>query len=361
MSEGQVILVTGVAEYWGSRVAARLVNGGNCHVIGLDGQQPEKEIRGLDFVLADIRNPLMVELLKDERVETVCHLDFVHSTRRSESAFDANVMGTTKLLGACKEAGVRSVVFKSSTAIYGARPTNSAFLTEGHPVRGSKRYGYLRDLVEREKFCNGFCRRVPDMDVTILRFPSIVGPTADTPMTRFLRAPWTPSMMGFDPMMQIIHENDVVDALLHAVRSGTKGAFNVAAEDPMPLGKIRGLVGKLPLSVLHPFANLGIVLLGTARVDMDRYLPIDPDCLRFPWVGDLTRMRAELGFVPRYTADETLREFAARLRLGRYRTGSISLAQDEVQMRELLERRRRNRARQSPADANLEEGQQDDE
>jgi UDP-glucose 4-epimerase len=253
------------------------------------------------------------------------------------------------------------VVFKSSTAIYGARPTNSAFLTEGHPVRGSKRYGYLRDLVEREKFCNGFCRRVPDMDVTILRFPSIVGPTADTPMTRFLRAPWTPSMMGFDPMMQIIHENDVVDALLHAVRSGTKGAFNVAAEDPMPLGKIRGLVGKLPLSVLHPFANLGIVLLGTARVDMDRYLPIDPDCLRFPWVGDLTRMRAELGFVPRYTADETLREFAARLRLGRYRTGSISLAQDEVQMRELLERRRRNRARQSPADANLEEGQQDDE
>ena len=94
---------------------------------------------------------------------------------------------------------------------------------------------------------------------------------------------------------------------------------------------------------------------------MDQYLPIEPDYLRYPWVGDLTRMREELGFVPRYTADETLREFATRLRLGRYRTGSISLAQDEVQMRELIERRRRNRARQNPPSADLEEGQQDDE
>jgi len=361
MSKREVILVTGAAGYWGSRVAARLVNGGSCNVIGLDAEQPEKEIKGLDLILADIRNPLMVELLKDECVDTVCHLDFVHSTRRSESAFDANVMGTTKLLGACHEAGVRSVVLKSSTAVYGARPTNSAFLSEGHSLRGSRRYGYLRDLVEREKFCNGFCRRVTDMVVTTLRFPSIVGPTADTPMTRFLRTPWTPSMMGFDPMMQIIHENDVVDALLHAARNGKKGAFNVAAEDPMPLGKMRGLVGKLPLSVFHPFASWGVALLGTARLDLDQYLPIEPDYLRYPWVGDLTRMREELGFVPRYTADETLREFAARLRLGRYRTGSISLAQDEVQMRELLARRRRNRARQSPPSADLEEGQQDDE
>ena len=361
MSEREVIMVTGAAGYWGSRVAARLANEGDCHVIGLDGEQPEEEIKGLDFVLADIRNPLMVELLRDEQVETVCHLDFVHSTRRSESAFDANVMGTTKLLGACKEAGVQCVVLKSSTAIYGARPTNSAFLTEGHPVRGSRRYGYLRDLVEREKFCNSFCRRVPEMAVTTLRFPSIVGPTADTPMTRFLRTPWAPSMMGFDPMMQIIHENDAVDALIHAVQNGTQGAFNVAAEDPMPLGKMRGLVGKLPLTVFHPFASWGIALLGTARLDPAHYLPIEPDYLRYPWVGDLTRMREELGFVPRYTADETLREFAARLRLGRYRTGSIGLAQDEVQMQELIERRRRVRARQTPTGADLEEGQQNDE
>ncbi len=349
------VLVTGVAGTWGSRVAARLVNGGEVQVLGLDAAQPAKEIRGLDFILADVRNPLLVELLKAEGVGIVCHLAFVHSVRRSESAFDANVIGTTKLLGACAEAGVRKVVLKSSTAVYGARATNSAFLTEEHPLQGGRRYGYVRDLVEREEFCNGFCRRVPDMVVTALRFAGIVGPTVDTPMTRFLRVPWTPSLMGFDPMMQIIHEEDVVDALVHAVRHDRPGVFNVAAEDPLALSKIRNLVGKLPLSVFHPFANWGVTILGTARLRVEQYWPIEPDYLRFPWVGDLARMRDELGFTPRYTADETLREFAARLRLGRYRTGPISLAQDEIQMQELIERRQRIKESQTATGALAEE------
>ncbi len=297
-----------------------------------------------------MRNPLLVELLKAEKVDTVCHLAFVPSIRRSESAFDANVMGTTKLLGACAEAGVRKVVLKSSTAVYGARATNSALLTEEHPLRGSRRYGYTRDLVEIETFCNGFHRRVPDLMLTSLRFASIVGPGADTPLARFLRTPWAPGLMGFDPMMQIIHEDDVVAALAHAVENDVPGTFNVAAEEALPLSRIRGLVGKLPLSVFHPFANWGITLLGTARLDLEHYLPIEPDYLRYPWVGDLTRMRQELALAPRYTAVETLREFAAHLRLGRYRTGPTSLAQDADHMREVIERRGRTQERHSLPD-----------
>jgi UDP-glucose 4-epimerase len=148
MSAKRIILVTGVADYWGSRVAARLTADERYHVVGLDAEQPAGKRDGLDFVLADVRNPLLVELLQAERVDTVCHLAFVHSIRRSETAFDANVMGMAKLLGACAEAGVRKVVLRSSTAVYGARPTNSAFLTEGQPLRGSRRCGYTRDLVE---------------------------------------------------------------------------------------------------------------------------------------------------------------------------------------------------------------------
>ena len=350
MSEKRVVLVTGVADYWGARVAARLAAEERIHVIGLDAERPAGQRNGLDFVLADVRNPLLVELLKAERVDTVCHLAFTHSIQRSEAAFDANVMGTTKLLGACAQAGVGKVVLKSSTAVYGARATNSAFLTEDHPLRGSRRYGYIRDLVEIETFSNGFCRRVPDMMLTVLRFASIVGPGADTPLTRFLRTPWAPGMMGFDPMMQVIHEDDAVAALVHAVENDVPGVFNVAALDALPLSKMRGLVGKLPFSILHLCANWGVALLGTARLNVERCLPIEPDYLRFPWVGDLTRMRTELGFAPRYTAVETLREFAAHLRLGRYRTGPTSLAQDVDHMREVILRRGRTQERHGPPD-----------
>jgi UDP-glucose 4-epimerase len=349
MAEKKVVLVTGVAGYWGSRVAARLAAEEKYHVIGLDVERPPGDTKGLDFILADVRNPLLVELLKAEGVEAVCHLAFRGSTRRSEAAFDANVMGTTKLLGACAEAGVGKVVLKSSTTVYGARPTNSAFLPEDHALRGSKRYGYLRDRVEIETFCNGFCRGAPEMVVTILRFSSIVGPTADTPMTRFLKTQWAPSLMGFDPMMQIIHADDVVAALVHAVHNDVPGVFNVAAEESLPLSKIRGMVGKLPFSVFHPFAGWGVTFLGTARLDVKRYLPIEPGYLRYPWVGDLTRMRQDLGFVPRYTAEGTVREFAAQLRLGRYRTGSVGLAQDLEQMQGVIERRQRAREQQPPS------------
>jgi len=340
MSPKRVVLVTGVAGYWGARVAARLAAEEAVHVIGLDAQQPSSGRDGLDFILADVRNPLLAELLKVEQVDTVCHLAFTHSTWRSESAFEANVMGTAKLLDACCEAGVRKVVLKSSTAVYGAFATNSSFLTEDHPLRGSRRYGYTRDLVEIETFCNGFSRRVPDMVLTTLRFSSIVGPEADTPMTRFLRTPSAPGLMGFDPMMQIIHEDDVVSALVHAVEKDVPGAFNLAADDTLPLSKIRGLVGKLPFSVLHLCANWGVTLLASARLDVERYLPIEPDYLRFPWVGDLARMNHVLGFTPRYSAVETLREFAAHLRLGRYRMGPTSLAEDVEHMHEVIERRR---------------------
>jgi UDP-glucose 4-epimerase len=361
MTENEVVLVTGVAGHWGTQLAARLADEGSCRIIGLDVEPPAKEIEGLDFILADVRNPLVVELLKAERVHTVCHLAFMHSTRRSEAAFDANVMGTSKLLGACAEAGVHKAVLKSSMVVYGARPTNSAFLTEEQSLRGSRRYGYIRDITEVEEFCNGFRRREPEMVLTVLRFSSIVGPTSDTPMTRFLRSPWAPGLMGFDPMMQIIHEDDVVAALVQAIRNDMPGVFNVAAEEPLPLSKIRGLVGKLPISIFHPFASWGVGLLGSAGHIVERHLPTDPDYLRYPWVGDLTRMHEELEFEPRYTAGEILREFAAQLRLGRYRTGAESLASDDQQLRHVIERRRRTKEGEIAPAAQPDAGGNDDD
>ena len=156
MSERKVVLVTGVANYWGARVAARLLtlsdaqDGVVLSVIGVDSELPNQEIQGLDFIQADPRNPLFVELLASEKVDTVCHLVFNETVRPNEAAFDLNVLGTMKVLGACAEAGVRKVVIKSSMSVYGAHPSNPAYLPEQFPLQGSREYGYIRDLVEIE-------------------------------------------------------------------------------------------------------------------------------------------------------------------------------------------------------------------
>ena len=189
MAEAKVILVTGVGGYWGAKVAERLISIAdlsseqNYHIIGLDTAPPEEAIKDLDFIRADVRNPLLIDLLKSEQVHTVCHLSFMETLRTGEASFDANVMGTMKVVGACSEAGVQKVILKSSTVVYGAYPDNPAFITEQNPINGSRAYGYSRDLVEIEAFCNGFQRQVPEMQLTILRFPGIIGPRAETPLT----------------------------------------------------------------------------------------------------------------------------------------------------------------------------------
>jgi UDP-glucose 4-epimerase len=355
MSE-RVVVVTGVASYWGARVAARLANEAGYHVIGLDREPAAEEVEDLDFVQADVRNPLLVDLFKAEGVDTVVHLAFAEATRLSEAAFDLNVMGTTKLLGACKQAGVRKAVLKSSTAVYGARPSNSAFLDEDHPLRGSRRYGTIRNLVEIERFCRDFRRQAPELILTILRFPGIVGPTADTPMTCFLKGRRTPTMLGFDPMMQIIHEDDVMEALSHAALNDAAGAFNVAATDVLPLSKIRGLAGKPSFAVFHLFAYWGGGRWRTVDQQLEHYLPMEPDYLRFPWVGDLRRMREELGFEPHYTAEETLRELAEKFRGDRLSVGPVSMAHEEERLSEAIEERREARQQRAATAAASEEG-----
>jgi UDP-glucose 4-epimerase len=336
----RVVLITGVAGYWGMRVAAQLAGRPDFHVIGVDDEQPSKEIKDLDFIQADIRNPLLIDLLRLEQVDTICHLVFVDSHRPSEASFETNVMGTIKVFGAAAEAGVRKIIIKSSTAVYGARSTNPAFLVENHPLRGSRSYGYTRDGVEIEAFCNGFRRQHPHIDLTVLRFPNIIGPTVDTPMTRFLTQPGAPVLLGFDPMMQFIHEDDVVAALVHAIEHPVPGVFNVAAEGNLPLARVMGLAGKLTFPVVHLLAYWSQGILGRFA---HRYLPIEPDYIRYRWVGDITRMREEMGFTPRYTAEEALREFAGKQRMRQYLPESAALAYDEERLRDTIERRRRAR------------------
>jgi len=343
MDDINVILVTGVASYWGGRVARRLLNGPDLHVIGLDVKRPEDvTVEGLDYVQADVRNPLLPDLLNAEGVDVVCHLAFVEGVRRSEARFDANVMGAMKLIGACAESPVRRIVIKSSTMVYGAHADNSAFLTEDTPLNGGRRYGYNRYRLEIESFINGFRRQAPDLETTVLRFANIVGPTADTPFNRYLQKPIAPMLLGFDPMLQVIHEDDAVEALAYATLGQASGAFNVAADSPMPLLRILALAGRIPLPIAHPLAYQAVRLLGSSR--LDKLLPFEPDYLRYRWVADTEQMRDELGFFPEVAGDEAVETVATHLRLERYRPTAEDLAYDEERLRETIARRRQSAA-----------------
>jgi UDP-glucose 4-epimerase len=349
MKDQQNILVTGVAGYWGVRVAEKLLKQPAYHVIGLDMAKPGSELAGLDFIQADLRDTLLVELLKLERVNIVCHLSFQEAERPSEAVYDHNVNGTIKLFNACAEADVHKIILRSSTTVYGARPENSAFLAETHPLRTGALYEYNRDFAEIEAFYNKFQRQHVDIGLSILRFANIVGPTAPSPMTRYLRDPLAPRLLGFDPMMQVIHEDDVVGALVHFVESSITGAFNIAAEGVMPLTQMTNQAGKIPIPIPHLCAYLEVGLIGAGGLGLDHHMPIEPDYLRYPCVGDTNKMQHEMGFTPHYSAAEALSEFTSRKKGYDRNPSTETKTSSEEQLRAELERRKMEGASQENA------------
>jgi UDP-glucose 4-epimerase len=346
MGEGTVFAVTGVGSYWGTRLACRLLEEDGVKVIGIDRTAPEIEIPGLDYIPVDSRNRLLSDLLGPESITALCHLDFTISVEVDEMVSQRNVSGLSEVLTACAGAGVQRVVVMSSSAVYGAQRDNSVFIPEEATLRATNKYGYLSDLLQIEEVCADFRRQEPDVELTVLRFANIIGTNATTPMTQFLSLPSPFVLFGFDPIMQLVHENDVVDALALAMLRPSPGVFNVAAQDAMPLSRILRLARRIPTPIPHRMAYRGARLLAGKGLELQHSVPIYWDYLRYSLVADLSRMSDVLEFMPIFTAAESLREFAGRKSEGDETGADVS---DEQLAQDIIERRQRQRERQSRA------------
>lgn len=317
----QTVVITGVSGYWGRCVAQQLLAAPEVRVLGIDRRPPALPLPGLDFVKADIRNPLLVELLRAERVDTLVHLAWRERQWRREEDFESNVLGAMQLFGACVDAGVRQVVWRSTTAVYGARPENPLYMPETTPLAQRASTAYVQDAIEVERFVDGFAAEYPQVRFAVLRLANVIGVDVDSPLTRLLRLPVWPDLLGFDPLLQVIDAGDGVAALVHAARTGFAGPVNVAADGVVSLWQLAGKLGRPTLPIFHLLVYWGWPLLaGLPRSrDLLAWFPLEPDYLRFPWIGDLVRMRSELGFSPQWSAGQAVDRYVEALRVQRYR------------------------------------------
>jgi len=316
----QTIVITGVSGYWGRRVAQQLLAMPDVRVLGVDRRVPALPLDGLDFVKADIRNPLLVELLRAEQVDTLVHLAWRERQWRTEEDFESNVLGAMHLLGACVDAGVRHVVWRSTTAVYGAQPQNPFYLPETTPLAARPASAAIRDALEVERFIAGFAADYPELNVAVLRLANVIGLNVDSPFTRLLRLPVLPDLLGFDPLLQVIDADDAVAALVHAALNPVTGPVNVAADGVVSFCQLAGKLGRPTLPIVHLLVYWGWPLLAglPAGRDLLRWFPLEPDYLRFPWVGDLTRMHNELRFAPQWSATQAVQRYVEGLRVQRY-------------------------------------------
>ena len=142
----------------------------------------------------------------------------------------------------------------------------------------------------------------------MLRFAPVLGPTVDNPATRYFRRPLVPTLLGFDPLWQAVHEDDVRELLVRQLEEPVSGTFNVVSDDVLPLSSLIRPGGDAPLAPAPapraggaPGAQLGRITATPGAL---------LDYLHYSWVADGTRARTRLDFRPRFGA----REAAASVR-----------------------------------------------
>ncbi len=312
------MLVTGVARQLVGRFVRRVMRDpGVDRVIGVDAVAPGHPLGGAAFVRADIRQPVIGRLLAEYGVDTVVHMD-VTATKPvgggRTAVKETNVIGTMQLLGACQKCPtVRRLVVRSSTSVYGSAPRDPAVFTETTPPKSLPSGGFAKDVTEVEGYVRGFARRRPDVAVCVLRFANILGPEADSPLAEYFSLPVLPTVLGHDPRLQFVHEDDVLDVLRIASsepRGGSlnSGTFNVAGDGVLTLSQCARRLGRPTVPVLLP----AVTWVGTAlrTVGVTDFSPEQIRLLTHGRVVSTVQMRETLGFTPAYTTAEAFADFA---------------------------------------------------
>ena len=235
----RVVLVTGVSSPLAARVAQTLSKEPGVHrVIGADSAPPPSGNTGIDYQHVDLHDGSLDRIVADSGAELVLHLGL--DTAKGPNRED-NLLGTMRVLGAAQRSStVQRLVVRSSATLD------------------------ADDAAEVERHTRGLQRRRPDLSVAVLRFANLIGPSVDTPLTRYMCSRVVPTVMGRDPRVQFLHEDDGVEALVRTALSDETGFFDVAGADAVPLSHCLRRIGgqRLPvpargLKVLRGMAKHG--------------------------------------------------------------------------------------------------------
>jgi len=311
------VLVTGVASYWGGRLAQTLESDPTVEaIVGVDSEEPTRELTRTEFVRTGNQHALIRRIVQAARLDTVIDTRLiVDSIVRSRSEIhENNVIGTMNILAACEGADspVRKLIFKSSAHYYGCSQDDPAFFTERMRRPHPPRTPIERDIVEAEAAIADHAGKHPEATVSVLRFANVLGPDVHTSHAKLFDLPAVPMVLGFDPRYQFVHQDDVVRALSHAVDNDLHGIFNVAADGVLALSEVISLLGKSPAPVLSPYGT------GLAAAPLRALgVRIPPEMLaqmRFGRGLD-NRLLKSRGFSYDFTTRETVQRLAAYQRL----------------------------------------------
>jgi UDP-glucose 4-epimerase len=277
---------------------------------------PKTTWRHADITVSDLA-PLFAG------ADAVVHLAWLIQPSRDERVTHrVNVEGTQRVFEAVARAEVPALVYASSIGAYAPGPSDRA-VDESWPTTGVPTSFYSRHKAHTERLLDAFEQAHPDVRVVRLRPALIFKRSAASEVRRLFIGPFLPSPLVHPERLpvipiprglrtQAVHSLDVGEAYRLAVKSKARGAFNIAAEPVLDATTIGKLLGARPVPVSAR------VLRAVASVTWRmRLQPTSPGWLDMGMalpIMDVSRARTELGWQPRFRADESVSELIAGLR-----------------------------------------------
>lgn len=329
------IAITGSSGYLAQQLITHLGSDPDVEfILGLDIRPRVAAVNcPASFLQFDLTFPWtqLRDFFRAQAINTALHLAWqfnpTHDLRRHRQV---DVEGSQNFFRAAADAALHRVIYTSSTTAYvnPASPAEPPYLSEDSPVSGTPRYLYSKHKAEVDRMAQEFTTQHPEIQVLILRPSIVLGPHTRNIVSEMVRWPWQSfpwmfQVRGTDPPMQFVSEDDVAEVLYRAVKSNTRGIFNVAGDGIVRYTEMVRAVGKkplaLPAALIYPLAATMWAL---------RLAPFPAgmlDMIRYPWVADTSRLKAVFGsapnrtvqgYSPRLTSRQALDSFvAARLSL----------------------------------------------
>lgn len=313
---GRRVLLTGLGTFWGARVAQALERDRSVDVIvGLDTREPTVELERTEYIRTDENYSILARIVKAARIDTIVHTFLVvdSTMMRPKTMHEINVIGTMNLFAAASAPGstVRDVVVKSSSYVYGSSKLDPVWFNEETPRSTTPRTRVEQSLDAVESYVGDFAEDNPHVNVTLLRFSNVLGPDIITPITKALTLPVVPSIFGFDPRLQFVHEDDVVRSILFVLERHLPGIYNVAGDGLIPWSEVAKLCGKSTWPMPPIATEVATWPLRRLGVDLpDELLAL----LRYGRGIDNRRLK-RAGFEYRYTSAGAVKAFVEALRL----------------------------------------------
>ncbi|HSU00122.1 MAG TPA: NAD-dependent epimerase/dehydratase family protein [Geodermatophilus sp.] len=339
--QGLRVAVTGASGNVGTALLRRLTAPGSgvAEVRGLARRQPPSiaPYDGVGWHLADLGETRSEHELTRflDGVDAVVHLAWaLQPGRQPERLHRVNVDGTRRLARAAAGAGVQHFVHLSSLGAY-APGGGDRKVAEDWPVTGIPSSQYSRDKSQAELVVREQLGSREGTTLTVVRPTLVLQPEASSEIGRYFLGPllFAAARLLPDPVarllplplpslrVQVVHADDVADALVAMLDRRAPGPFNLAAEPTFDADSLARALGTVRVPV--PAFVLRTTLSAAFHAHV---LPTEPGWLDLGLQApalDSSRARRLLGWSPQHPGDEVLRQFVAALGRGEGAPGPL--------------------------------------